>query len=119
MARPAVPLDCTECDFKARNRTGLANHTRHKHPKRGVNAKAIDVTLGELRRNGRLERVDEARVQALRSMAEALDLNPFNSQMWREYREAIEGLTRDDGNSGSIDALLDELSAPVRDPKTT
>jgi hypothetical protein len=85
----------------------------------GPNAKAIDVTLGELRRGGRLEKIDEARVVALRSMAAALDQNPFNSQMWREYREAIEGLTRNDGDSSSVDDLLDELSAPVRDQKAT
>jgi hypothetical protein len=64
---------------------------------------------------GRLEKIDSARVQALRSMAEALDLNPFNSQMWREYREAIEVLTVDDSGGDSVDQLLDELSSPVRD----
>lgn len=64
---------------------------------------------------GRLEQIDAARVQALRSMAAALDANPFNSQMWREYREAIEGLTVHDSGSGAIDDLLDELSSPVRD----
>jgi hypothetical protein len=64
---------------------------------------------------GRVENVDAARVQALKSMAAALDQNPFNSQMWREYREAIEGLAGNDGGSDSIDELLDELSSPVRD----
>ncbi len=64
---------------------------------------------------GRLEKIDAARVQALRSMASALDQNPFNSQMWREYREAIEGLAAHDGDSGAVDDLINELSAPVRD----
>ena len=82
-----------------------------------TNVAAIEVTLAELERMGRLEDIDAARVQALRSMAVALDKNPFNSQMWREYREAIEGLTADDGNGdSSIDDLLDELSTSVRDP---
>lgn len=82
-----------------------------------TNAAAIEVTLAELERMGRLEDVDAARVQALRSIAAALDAKPFSPQMWREYREAIEGLTADDGNGdGSIDELLDELSASVRDP---
>lgn len=76
----------------------------------------MDETLAELKRMGRLEKVDAARVQALRSMAQALDENPFNSQMWREYREAIEGLTANDGDDGSVDDLLNELSSPVRHP---
>jgi hypothetical protein len=112
-------VNCPGCSFVARSNAGLAAHRRKRHPETieadGPNATAMDTTLAELRRMGRLERVDAARVQALRSMANALDQNPFNSQMWREYRDAIEGLTADDGDSDSIDGLLDELSAPVRD----
>lgn len=81
-----------------------------------TNAAAIEVTLAELGRMGRLEEVDAARVQALRSMAAALDENPFNSQMWREYLEAIEGLVADDDDDGSVDELIDELSSSVRHP---
>lgn len=114
-------MDCPECQFTARSSSALAAHARRMHPQLpdGANFRAINVTLGELRRMGRIERVDEARVQALLSMAEALDLNPFNSQMWREYREAIGGLIADDSGNGSsaIDDLLDELSSPVRDTK--
>ena len=112
-------MDCPDCQFTARSSSALAAHTRRMHPQSpdGANSRAIKVTIGELRRMGRLEPVDEAKVQALLSMAEALDLNPFNSQMWREYREAIGGLIADDGAAGSasIDGLLDELSTPVRD----
>lgn len=108
---------CPECDFEAKSSAGVANHRRRRHPagKLGPNAAAIEETLAELKRMGRLERVDAAKVQALRSMAEALDLNPFNSQMWKEYREAIGGLAPDDSGSDSIDELLDDLSSPVRD----
>jgi hypothetical protein len=114
-------VNCPDCSFVAKSPAGLAAHRRKTHPPttetqvQGPNVKAIEVTLGELRQMGRLEAIDEARVQALRSMAWALDHNPFNSQMWREYREAIEGLTAHDGDSGSIDELLDELSTSVRD----
>lgn len=113
-------MKCESCEFDARSRAGLASHVRREHPAgeaTGANAKAIEVTLTELRRMGRLEEVDQARIQAVRSMAEALDVNPFNSQMWREYREAVGGLTADDSNaaSGAVDDLLDELSASVRD----
>lgn len=85
-------------------------------PTGSTNVAAIEVTLAALEQMGRLEDIDAARVQALRSMAAALDEHPFNSQMWREYREAIAGLTADDSSRGdSIDDLLDELSSSVRD----
>lgn len=108
---------CPQCDYEAKTRAALGNHVRREHAERpkGPNQAAIETTLVELERMGRLETIDAAKVQALRSMAEALDLNPFNSQMWREYREAIGGLTADDRSSDAIDDLLDELSAPVRD----
>lgn len=80
-----------------------------------ANQNAMEQTLAALASQGRLEEVDAARVQALRSMAEALDAKPFNSQMWREYREALEGLTADESDGGAIEALLDELRSPVRD----
>ena len=112
-------MNCPTCEFVAKSRAGLAAHARRKHAnplgKRGPNATAIDQTLTELKRMGRLEKIDAALVQALRSMAVALDQNPFNSQMWREYREAIGGLIADDSSSDPIGDLLDELSTPVRD----
>jgi hypothetical protein len=112
-------MRCPDCSFEAKSRAGLATHARRRHAAApgsvGANARAIEATLTELTRMGRLEKVDAARIQALRSMADALDQNPFNSQMWREYREALGGLTADDSTSDPIDDLLDELSAPVRD----
>lgn len=79
-----------------------------------TNAEAIEVTLGELEQMGRLEKIDAARVQALRSLAAALDENPHTAQMWREYREAIEAVTADDSDD-SVEDLIDELSSSVRD----
>jgi hypothetical protein len=79
-----------------------------------TNAQAIETTLAELKRMGRLEPVDTAQVQALRSMAAALDENPASAPLWRAYSEALERLRSDD-SSGSVDELLDELSASVRD----
>lgn len=90
--------------------------TQKPNPTGSTNAAAIEITLAALKRAGRLEDVDAALVQALRSIAAALDVHPFNSQMWREYREAIAGLTADDSDrDSSIDDLLDELSTSVRD----
>lgn len=86
-----------------------------------TNRGALEITLSELDRMGRLERVDAAQVQALRSMAESLDEKPFNSQMWKVYGEAIERLTADDSGDGNIDELLDELSPviPLRDSSSS
>lgn len=67
---------------------------------------------------GRIEEVDAARVQMLRSMAEALDSKPYNSQMWKEYREALWELTADGDDADSIADLLDHLRGEVRDEET-
>lgn len=76
-----------------------------------TNLEAVESTLAELYRMGRLEVVDAAKVQAVRSMAQSLDEKPFNSQMFHEYLAALEDLTADGDSDGSVDELLRELSA--------
>lgn len=83
---------------------------------RGANAKALAKTLAALRLTGRLEKVDEALVQACKSMADQLDVKASNAMLWRVYREALEGLIRDDGDSPEISKLLADLQADPRDP---
>lgn len=83
---------------------------------RTTNGGQIEQTLRELRRMGRLERVDAAAVQMLRSMARALDLDPSNAALWRQYREALRELTAADDDRGSVDEALAGLFAEVRDP---
>ena len=61
---------------------------------------------------GRVEVVDSAAVQALRSMAVALDEEPFKAALWREYREARRELTADD-DRGSLDEAIADLLAEV------
>ena len=63
---------------------------------RTTNHGQLEQTLRELRRLGRIEKVDAAAVQALRSMASALDGDPSNAALWRQYREALRELTADD-----------------------
>lgn len=80
------------------------------------NSEALEETITALVELGRIEPVDAARVQALRSMAEQLDSGAGrNSQMWREYREGLEGLVADGSDDGAIAELIAELRSPVRD----
>lgn len=81
---------------------------------RTTNRGQLEQTLKELRRLGRVEKIDAAAVQALRSMAYALDEDPSNAALWRQYREALRELTADDDHI-SIDDALDDLFAEVRD----
>jgi hypothetical protein len=81
---------------------------------RTTNSGQFDRTLRELRRLGRIEAIDAAAVQALRSMARALDDDPANAPLWRQYREALRELTADDDGSSFEDAV-GALFAEVRD----
>lgn len=80
----------------------------------GTNASELGRTLKHLREMGRLETVDSARVQMVRTMARALDENPQNAALWRQYREALRDLTRGESDGGLDDALKG-LFGPVRD----
>jgi cell fate (sporulation/competence/biofilm development) regulator YlbF (YheA/YmcA/DUF963 family) len=75
----------------------------------------FEQTLKELRRLGRVEKIDAAAVQALRSMSAALDTDPFNAALWRQYREALRELTADDDAGSSFESAVGELFAEVRD----
>lgn len=79
-----------------------------------TNVQALEVTLAALRDTGRVENVDAALVQALGSMAEALDQDPSNAALWRQYRETLGELTADDSDSSVADDLA-ALFSSVRD----
>jgi hypothetical protein len=81
----------------------------------GTNASELGKTLAELRRMGRLEAVDAARLQMARSMARQLDDDAGNAALWRQYREVVKELVIDDDDSSVADALK-ELFSEVRDP---
>lgn len=78
------------------------------------NVSELAKTFAELREMGRLEKIDAARLQMLRSMAGALDLDPSNAALWRQYREALGELTADD-NGSSIDDAIEDLFTEARD----
>ena len=71
------------------------------------NVDATEVTLRELDRMGRVEDVDRAKVQMLRSLSRAVDDEPYNAALWRQYREALNVLLEVD-----VDAD-DDLAAAV------
>lgn len=77
------------------------------------NADAIQATLDHLDSMGRLEDVDSAIVRALESMARALDDDPGNAALWRQYRETLGELVTDD--SGPVSDELEDLLSPSRD----
>jgi hypothetical protein len=77
---------------------------------RTTNRGQLEQTLKELRRIGRIEKVDAAAVQALRSMAAALDAEPGNAALWRQYREALREIKADDDRTPIDDALDDLLT---------
>lgn len=81
--------------------------------KKQTNVQALEKTLQCLTDTGRIEDVDSAAVQAVRSMAAALDNDPTKAALWREYLDALAGVRRadDDANAGLEDALEKVRSA--------
>jgi soluble cytochrome b562 len=81
---------------------------------RGENRRAVDATIAELQRLGQVKPADAARIQALRSIADTLDMRPTNSQMWKEYREGLEELMGRGDDSDQQDAIVAKLRTPLR-----
>lgn len=106
---------CGECGFRAKSAGGLRSHERSKH--RGRNLEAAERTIRALRDLGRFEASDEARVTAVLSLARAVDADPANAALWREYRLSIREVLSDDEDANrELQRALDEIrSAPVGD----
>lgn len=74
------------------------------------NVEAMEATVGELERLGRVEAIDAARVQVLRSLALAVDERPHSPGLWSEYRAALsEVLEADDDVDDSLEAELKKI----------
>ncbi len=81
----------------------------------GRNAEAMRQMIAAMRVLGRLEDIDEALVTAAESLAEAVDADPGNASLWREWRaveESLRGLGTD-GADDEFTQLLAALRAPV------
>jgi len=77
------------------------------------NRDAVDKLIAGLERE-HLGEFDVARVEAARSLASAVDAEPFNAQLWRQYRESVEVLLPDASGDDALDELIGDLLAPVR-----
>lgn len=111
-------LECA-CGFVAKSSSGLATHRRAKHPENErTNVAAVERTIEALHEAGRIEPVDAARIQLLRSLAKAVDEDPLNGSLWRQYFAALDSLMKaddaaDDGLAAAVAALRG--AAPLGD----
>ena len=95
--------------------------TKRANPRKssdGPNRSAIEETIEALRTAGRLETIDSARVQIARGLASAVDAQPDNPTIWREYRAAEKALREESDSHGDpFDQLIASLTAEVGNPK--
>ena len=72
----------------------------------GPNRRATETTLKALRAAGRLEPVDAAHEQLVRSLADAVDASPENAALWKQYREALADMRKPEDDDGGLEAAL-------------
>ena len=78
------------------------------------NFQAMENTIKELEKAGRLGAIDAARVEICRHLARMVDEWPDNPTLWREYRTAEKALREESENYGDpFDQLIRSLSAEV------
>ncbi len=79
---------------------------------------AVDVSLASLEDLGRLNPIDEASVETVRVLADALDEDAGNAALWGQFRAALSELRGlSDGGDDELDKLAAEMRAAVGDPK--
>jgi hypothetical protein len=84
----------------------------------GPNRSAIEITIEALRRDDRLDDVDAARLQIVRGLASAVDAQPDNPVIWREYRAAEQALRKEtEAHGDPFDKLIAEISAEMGNEK--
>ena len=101
---------------KTPRKTTTKRAVKPKAPAYGRNRGAVEEMVDALRATGRLEAIDAARVTAAQALADAVDCEPTNASLWREYRAALETLRQaGDGGTDEFAELLNALSAEVGD----
>jgi hypothetical protein len=92
----------------------VATKKKIEQPVYGRNRTAIEQTINALDVAGRLELVDNAQLAICRSLADAVDSDPTNASLWREYRAAELALrTANAQDTDEFTTLLASLSAEV------
>jgi hypothetical protein len=85
-----------------------------------TNFGAAAAFIALLRKQERLTEIDDARVTAFLTLAAAVDADPTNAQLRKEYRMAEEGLRATEDNGTDVfEELLRAMSAPVGDTTNT
>ena len=113
---------CVICGEQFETGAGLASHRRAKHPGvHGKNRIAAEAMIVDMENMGRLDPIDAARVQVVRSIADQLDCDPSNAAMWRTYLESVTDLMGPDEDGDDIETLIAQINsrAPVGDTKET
>jgi len=82
-------------------------------------AVGLESTIAALEAEGRLSDVDEALLAVARGLAEAVDAEPGNASLWREYRAALASLMEAESGNDDDEAqsFLLTLRTPVGDAK--
>lgn len=82
---------------------------------------SLSVTIQALGQLGRLEQVDAATVAVAQGLAAAVDADPTNASLWREFRAAVETLRGVGAETSNDDAFAQAIAAimrpEVRDPQ--
>lgn len=87
--------------------------------KHGPNRVGIERAISALVTRGVFDESDAARLALVRSLADAVDSDPTNASLWREYRAAEASLREtDDTSTDEFTQLLAALSAEMGDPGT-
>lgn len=80
-----------------------------------MNRAAAEVTVAALRASGAVEEPQEALVALVLGLASAVDKEPGNAALWREYRAAVQQL--EGVGSGGVDDGYATLTLEVRGTK--
>ena len=98
------------------NETPKTPRKPRQTPAKGRNLQALENTVSELEKAGRLGPLDSARVQIALNLARMVDEFPESPTLWREYRTAEKALREESENYGdAFDQLVRSLSAQVGD----
>ena len=79
---------------------------------------ALEETIQAMRIAGVLDKIDAARVEVTRGLADAVDQQPDNPILFREYRQAEKALREESVAHGDpFDQLIASLNAEVGNTK--